>query len=340
MEYFIVAVLLLILMLAYFQIAEKYNIIDKPNHRSAHTEITLRGGGVIFPIAYLFFMVHEIFFKQNGSLNHAEPKYWIFGAGLLIICTISFIDDLMDLSRKLRIIFHFISVTFLLVFLNAFSVLPVWSIPIFYILIIGILNAYNFMDGINGIAGLYSLVILLSLLYVNQYLTDFVHPDFIIFPVLGCVVFLFFNFRKRAKCFMGDIGSMGIAFWVISLIGLLIIKTGEAKWILFLTVYGVEVIFTILERLQLKENIFEAHRRHLYQLLANEKKVSHLVVSFFYAITQVVLNVLIIYIDLPDYLYFPAIIIPSVIFYLYTKFLIKKQILFKHQINENSTNPT
>ena len=196
------------------------------------------------------------------------------------------------------------------------------------------------MDGINGIAGLYSLVILLSLLYVNQYLTDFVHPDFIIFPVLGCVVFLFFNFRKRAKCFMGDIGSMGIAFWVISLIGLLIIKTGEAKWILFLTVYGVEVIFTILERLQLKENIFEAHRRHLYQLLANEKKVSHLVVSFFYAITQVVLNVLIIYIDLPDYLYFPAIIIPSVIFYLYTKFLIKKQILFKHQINENPTNPT
>ena len=182
------------------------------------------------------------------------------------------------------------------------------------------------MDGINGITGLYSLVALLSLLYVNQNMVSFVDRDFIIYPVLACLVFLFFNFRKKAKCFMGDIGSMGIAFWVVALIGLLMMKTGEIKWILFLAVYGVEVISTILERLKLKENIFEAHRRHLYQLFSNEKKVSHLVVSAIYAFLQLLINVIVILLDLPIWLIFASIIIPILIIYLVIKTNIKKEI--------------
>ena len=182
------------------------------------------------------------------------------------------------------------------------------------------------MDGINGITGLYSLVTLLSLLYVNQNMVSFVDRDFIIYPVLACLVFLFFNFRKKAKCFMGDIGSMGIAFWVVALIGLLMMKTGEIKWILFLAVYGVEVIFTILERLKLKENIFEAHRRHLYQLLANEKKISHLKISALYAAVQLIVNAVVIFSNLPQNVIFVIVLLPALIFYLYTKLTIKKQI--------------
>ena len=330
MEYFIVVILLLVLMLAYFKIADKYNIIDKPNHRSAHTEITLRGGGIVFPIAFMLFFIISTWGKLVHLPLHDQAaenqNELLFGIGLLLLCTISFLDDLYDLSSKIRIVFHIISVSFLLAFLNAFVLLPIWAIPILYILIIGILNAYNFMDGINGITGLYSLVALLSLLYVNQNLVSFVDRDFIIYPVLACLVFLFFNFRKKAKCFMGDIGSMGIAFWVVALIGLLMMKTGEIKWILFLAVYGVEVISTILERLKLKENIFEAHRRHLYQLLANEKKISHLKVSTLYAVVQLIINAIVIFSNLPQNVIFVIILLPALIFYLYTKLTIKKQI--------------
>lgn len=320
-----------IILLVYFRIADHYNVIDKPNHRSAHTEITLRGGGIIFPIAFLFFMGYEFFFKgYRFSLdNSLEPNFWIFGVGLLIICIISFIDDVIDLSTKIRLIVHFIAVSILLYFLNAFQLFPWWIIPIFYVLIIGILNAYNFMDGINGMSGLYSFAVLGSLAYVNQYVISFIEQDFIIYPILACLVFLVFNFRKRARCFLGDIGSMGIAFWVIALLALLILKTGELKWILFLAVYGVETILTITERLKLKENIFDAHRRHLYQLLANDKKVSHLLVSAIYSILQLIVNFIIIRNNWSDWINFSLILLPLGILYLLIKINIKKQIINK-----------
>ena len=322
MEYITILIILFVLMLIYFRIANKYNIIDKPNHRSAHTEITLRGGGIIYPIAFLLFFItpsHEYSIAQ--SLN-----YGIFGLGLLLICTISFIDDVIDLSSKIRLVFHFVSVSLLLYFLQTFQLLPIGSIPILYILIIGILNAYNFMDGINGMSGLYSLVILGSLLYINESVIQFTQQDFIIYPLLASLVFLFFNFRKKAKCFMGDVGSMGIAFWVIALVTLLIIETEQLKYILLLTVYGVEVTFTIMERLLLKENIFEAHRRHLYQLLANEKKVSHLVISTVYAFIQLLVNLFIINFECSDILSFFIVITILSAMYLLTKRKIKKEL--------------
>lgn len=328
MEYVIISIAFFLVMFVYFKIANKFNIIDKPNHRSAHTEITLRGGGIIFPIAFLFFLGYEFLFKDyRFTINNSDfHNFWIFGAGLLLICAISFIDDIVDLSSKMRIIFHFLSVTLLLYFLNAFQLLPWWAIPICYIMIIGILNAYNFMDGINGMSGVYTLVVLGSLWYVNQFVIPFVEVDFIIYPIIASIVFLFFNFRKKAKCFLGDIGSMGIAFWVMALLGLLMLKTGEIKWILFLTVYGTEVIFTIIQRLRLKENIFEAHRHHLYQLFANDLKVDHRIVSLGYAAFQLIISALLIILNLNDFWTILIIVIPSSIFYLFLKHKIKKQI--------------
>lgn len=326
--YLLIIGLLFLSMLIYFKIADKYNIIDKPNHRSAHTEITLRGGGIIFPLAYLFFMGYEVLFNNyRFSLdNWGEPNYWIFGAGLLIICLISFIDDMIDLSSNIRLIFHFVSVTLLLYFINAFQLLPWWGIPISYVLIIGILNAYNFMDGINGMSGLYSLVVLGSLLYINQFIFNFIESDFIIYPILASIIFLFFNFRKKARCFLGDIGSMGIAFWIISLLALLMLKTEQMRWILFLTVYGTETVLTIVERLKLKENIFDAHRRHLYQLFANEKKVSHLLISTCYAFTQLMICAVVIFSSWSEWVIFCVILLPAITIYLLIKFNLKKQI--------------
>lgn len=327
MEYLIIAILFFALMLLYFKIADRYNIIDKPNHRSAHTEITLRGGGIIFPIAFLFFLGSQFLFKQYSLTFDVSTNinYWIFGLGLLAICVISFVDDIIDLSSKIRLIFHFISVTLLLYSINVFQILPIWALPFCYIFIIGILNAYNFMDGINGISGVYSLVVFGSFLYVNHNVINFVDADFIIYPIIATLIFLFFNFRKKAKCFLGDIGSMGIAFWIIALLGLLIIKTGQYKWILFLAVYGVETILTIIERIRLKENIFDAHRRHLYQLFANEKKISHLIISSVYAIIQILINIFVIWSDWPDWINFSVILLPTIFGYLFIKSQIKNK---------------
>jgi UDP-N-acetylmuramyl pentapeptide phosphotransferase/UDP-N-acetylglucosamine-1-phosphate transferase len=157
------------------------------------------------------------------------------------------------------------------------------------------MNAYNFMDGINGMTGLYSLVILAALQYVNYKLVPFTKPDFIYFPMLACTVFLFFNFRKRAKCFAGDVGSLGISFWIVTLLLQLMLASNSCIWILFLAVYGVDTVCTILHRIYLKQNIFEAHRLHFYQILSNEKRISHLKVSSLYALIQFIVCCAVIY---------------------------------------------
>ncbi|MCW3159866.1 MraY family glycosyltransferase [Chryseobacterium oryctis] len=317
MEYILITIILFVSILVYFKIADKYNIIDKPNHRSAHTQITLRGGGIIFPIAFIVFCLFN--FKDVCQ------NYWPFGLGLLAICTISFIDDIKTLSNKIRLSIHFISVVLLLYFTGAFDLMPFWGWPILFILIIGTLNAYNFMDGINGMTGVYSLMTLCSLVYINRQVVEFTDNNFIYYPILACIVFLFFNFRKKAKCFAGDVGSMGIGFWVIGLITLLIMKTGEYKYILLLSVYGIEVVLTIIERILLKENIFEAHRRHLYQLFANEKKVSHLVISSVYAICQLFVNIFLINSQLPIWAIILIIFVPLGGIYLGLKWMLKKE---------------
>lgn len=160
-------------------------------------------------------------------------------------------------------------------------------------MVVGVINAYNFMDGINGITACYSLAVGGLLMIVNQEV-NFVAQDFLIFSLVGVLVFTFFNFRTKAKCFAGDVGSVAIAYILLFALGLLILKTGNLIYILFLVVYGVDTVWTIIRRLALKENIFEAHRSHLYQFLGNEAGVNKLMVSFCYGAIQFGLGYLVI----------------------------------------------
>ena len=322
MEYFIIAIILFALELLYFKIASHYNIIDKPNHRSSHTQITLRGGGIIFPIAFVLYFVMSIIHRKEWFV---PEQFWSFGLGLFLLSAISFLDDILDLSTKLRLVFHFLSVVLLIYFLGLWDVLPFWTLPLVFIFIIGVLNAYNFMDGINGITGFYSFVILSTLYYINQYKIIFTDVNFIIYPVLASLVFLFFNFRKKAKCFAGDVGSMSIAFWVLALLGLLVVKTQELTYLLFIGVYGIEVIFTIIQRIKMKENIFEAHRHHLYQLLVNKMNWQHLSVAALYGAIQLAINFSIIYWELNFWQGLLYLILPFFIIYITSKYYIFKK---------------
>lgn len=274
-------ILLFFIELLYFKVADKFNIIDQPNHRSSHTTLVLRGGGIIFSISLLLYPFYFGF------------HYTYFLLGLAAISFISFIDDIKPVSNKLRIVFHLLGVTLMFLQLGLFE-LPVYWIILALIIVIGSINAINFMDGINGITGSYALVTLVTLYYVNRYIIDFTTPDFLITSIISVLVFNYFNFRKKAKCFAGDVGSVGIAFIILFFLLQLIIKTENFSYLLLLLIYGLDTVTTIVFRLIRKENIFDAHRSHFYQYWANERKSPHLIVSAVYALIQLIINIAII----------------------------------------------
>ncbi|RTY83472.1 glycosyltransferase family 4 protein [Flavobacterium sp. LS1P28] len=314
MQYLLITVVLFLLELLYFKVADRYNIVDKPNHRSAHTEITLRGGGIIFWFAALLYFAQHL---QNNCF---------FFTGITLVTVVSFWDDIQSLSNKIRISVHFLAISVIFYDLGVFNSVPVLGIVFAYILAIGLINAYNFMDGINGITGLYTLVVMGSLLYVNQNIQVFIDGAFILYAMLASLVFLFFNYRKRAKCFAGDVGSIAIAFWVIYLVLKLILVTNSLVWLLFLAVYGVDAICTILHRLYLKHNIFEAHRLHFYQVLSNEYKIQHRIVSFLYALLQIIVSCVVVYgyLDFDVLTIFAIILLPLLALYSIKFYLLKK----------------
>ena len=181
------------------------------------------------------------------------------------------------------------------------------------------------MDGINGITGVYSLVMLLTFYYINQFGVTFTDAHFITYPILASLVFLFFNFRKKAKCFAGDVGSMSIAFWVLALLGALVVKTKDFTYFLFIGVYGIDVVSTIIQRIKMKENIFEAHRHHLYQLLVNKMNWQHLSVAALYGAIQLAINFSIIHWELNFWQGLLYLILPSFIIYITSKYYILKK---------------
>jgi UDP-GlcNAc:undecaprenyl-phosphate/decaprenyl-phosphate GlcNAc-1-phosphate transferase len=285
LSYIIFFFVFFIIELIYFKIADQYNIIDKPNFRSSHSKITIRGGGIIFTIAILLY-----FFVFGYS-------YPFFVLGLVIISSISFADDIKPISNKLRIICHFVAVSLLFYQVGLFQ-FPVYIIPIAFIMAIGIINAINFMDGINGLTGLYSFVTLLTLYYLNNYMVlGFVSNELLVTAMLALIVFMFFNLRTKAKSFAGDVGSVGIAFIMIFVMVSLLITSNNLSYLLLLLLYGLDTISTIVFRLVRRENIFEAHRSHFYQFLANEKGISHPVVALGYAIVQLIFNTLLIMLE-------------------------------------------
>lgn len=293
--YGIILMVLFVLELLYFRIADKFNIIDKPNERSSHSSIVLRGGGIIFLLGA---WIWSAFFGF---------QYPLFLVAVTLAAGISFIDDIHSLPDSVRLIVQFAAMGLLIwqlfimtgddSFIKSTGLwMKMGFIAVALIVCVGATNIYNFMDGINGITAGYSAAVLLPLLFVNR-IYNFVDTSFLVVALLAIIVFSFFNFRPRgkAKCFAGDVGSVGIAFILLFAIGALIAKTGDITWLVFLLVYGVDGCLTICHRILLHENLGQAHRKHVYQLMANELKISHPVVSLIYALIQLVVSVVFIY---------------------------------------------
>ena len=264
----------------YFWLAKRFEIIDQPNERSSHSVVTIRGGGIIFPFAYLLYL----------TMTGNAPIY--SSIGILLISVVSFLDDVRPLSNRFRLAFHFLCVGLVFYDIGWFEKQLFVAIAAL-VVGVGIVNAYNFMDGINGIHGIYSLAVLGGI-YVSNHLVGAIDREMLHFMLLALVVFGIYNFRAKAKCFAGDVGSICVALFVIYCLLALIDATGDYSYLLFLLVYGVDAVFTILRRLHRGENIFRAHRTHLYQYLANELQVPHLAVSIGYGVMQLLISALLI----------------------------------------------
>lgn len=299
--FLIIAALLVVAELVYFKIADKLNIIDKPNARSSHTKVVLRGGGIIFLFgAWLW----AAFFGL---------QYPWFMIGLTLIAAISFIDDVHSLPDSARLVVQFAAMFLMFYQLGILQWHLWWVVLIAWIVCVGITNAYNFMDGINGITGGYSLAVLLPLMIVNgmccSEITGFIDQNLLIVIALSVLVFCFFNFRKKAKCFAGDVGAIGMAFILIFAIGLLMVRSLDFSYIMFLAVYGVDSVLTIIHRIMLHEHLGEAHRKHAYQIMANELHMPHVVVSSIYMLLQLCISLGLIFLPMNHYLYAAIVLI-------------------------------
>lgn len=286
MVYIIIFALLFVAELFYFRVADKCNIIDKPNERSSHSTIVLRGGGIIFLLAL---WIWSAFF---GFM------YPWFLLGVTLIAGVSFWDDVRSLPDSVRLVAQFIAMAMMFYQLDILHLDMWWIVLIALIVCVGATNVINFMDGINGITAGYALAVLVPLWVVSEFLgSGFIDESYLIVAILGVLVFCFFNFRPKgkAKCFAGDVGSISIAFIMLFAIGKLIVQTGDVTYLIFLLVYGVDGVLTICHRIMLHENLGEAHRKHAYQLMANELKIGHVKVSLFYMALQLVVSLGFIY---------------------------------------------
>ena len=279
LTYGVIFVILFIWELLYFRIADKCNIIDKPNERSSHSTIVLRGGGIIFMLGMWIWVVFFGF------------SYPWFLAAVTLIAGVSFVDDIRSLPDSVRLVAQFVAMGLMFYQLDMLHWEMWWVVLLALIVSVGASNIINFMDGINGITGGYALASLIPIYILNKEI-GFVEESLVMTVILADVVFCLFNFRPkgRAKCFAGDVGSIGIAFILLFMIGQLIMKTGDVTYLIFLLVYGVDGCLTICHRIMLHENLGEAHRKHAYQLMANELKIGHVKVSLMYMGLQLVIS--------------------------------------------------
>ncbi|RZN84176.1 MAG: UDP-GlcNAc--UDP-phosphate GlcNAc-1-phosphate transferase [Winogradskyella sp.] len=311
--YLFITILLISIAIIYIKIAERFNIVDKPNHRSSHTEPIIRGAGIIFYFALFFNFVLGGF------------KFPFFITGVTLLAAISYIDDLISLSSKTRLVFQFTSISLCIYQLSILTFIPVGFFPLLLIIGVGFINIFNFMDGINGITGVYSLVAFTGLFIINVF-ENLIDTNILIYLIISILIFGYFNFRKKARFFSGDIGSITLAAIFFFLITFYCYKLETPIFILLMSVYLVDAILTIMYRkFFLKENITEAHRYHIYQKLTDISKFPHLKTSLIYALLQAIITAVVILVyQLNIWIQIIVFVTVSIVLFLIYMFLFKR----------------
>lgn len=287
----VISISAVLLSILYVNIAKTLNLYDNPGGRSSHSSKTITGMGIIFPALVL---IYSLFLP-----NSIQPYFFI---GIMMMATISYIDDLVYVKHSIRFVFQIFALLLMVLSLKQeFAI----QLPVMITLIvfgIGVINAFNFMDGINGMLGLTSLVIFTSLSFINYFCTNeyghsiaFVDNYLIYTCMLGLITFLYFNFRTKAIGFAGDVGSIFLAMVIFYMICKLLLVSGNFTYLLLFSVFGIDAGLTVIYKLLLKENIFVPHRDFLFKKLVHVAKIKHLKVSIAYALVQLIINIIVIF---------------------------------------------
>lgn len=289
-----IAMILLSLRL-YFPFAEKRGMLAGVNHRSSHTKPVITGAGFIFYISYVFYIISFVFSTWDVP--------WALFIGISILAIVSFIDDLKDLWFFIRLVVQILAVCLMLyqiyiefsmepLAMNA-SILIILAI-VGMIFSVGFVNLYNFMDGLNGMMAGITISALSIFALIDFFIVDFVDDALLIYTAIPTLVFAFFNARRQAICFAGDVGAIVLGYVMVYMLLSLLMQTGNIVYVfIFASVY-LEAAMTVIQRLLAGQNIFKPHRIHLFQLLCNEHKHLHVKISGFYALNQLVFGAIIV----------------------------------------------
>jgi len=333
-KYIIVIVLCIsaiLLSILYVNVAKVFNLYDNPSGRSSHSNKTITGMGIIFPA---LITIYSIFFPYQ-----IEPYFFI---GIMMMATISYIDDLVHVKNSIRFVFQIFALLLMVISISQnFEI----QLPVMLTLVvfgIGVINAFNFMDGINGMLGLNSLVILFSLSYINYFGVNeygvsvkFVDHYLIYTCIIGVIAFLFFNFRKKAIGFAGDVGSIIIAMLIFYMICKLLLVSGNFTYLLLFSVFGIDTGLTVIYKLLLKENIFVPHRDFLFKKLVHVAKFKHLEVTAGYAALQLFVNFVVIFQPYQYKLSSQLSVLFIVIISLIATYIVLRSILTKNRVKIN-----
>lgn len=300
----------------YIWFARRKRIEDNPGARSSHSVVIVRGGGIIFYVAMLAFFIYAGF------------PFPYFFTGLTMLSFISFVDDLHSLSPKTRLVCQVVALAFMV---NQISSSSIGIILALIVLSATVVNLVNFMDGINGMLSGMSLIVLGTLQYVNFEIIHFIEPELIWTLLIADFTFCLFNFKSKADCFAGDVGSMAMGFILFYLIIKLVWVSDDFKWFVLLSVFLTDGGLTIVHRIFLRDNILLPHRKHAYEIMANELKIPHIRVSAFYMLVQMVINIW--YILIPTMVTFVAICV--ILIGSYLGFMLKFYHLHEESLAQN-----
>ena len=260
---------------------KKLGLLDKANQRSSHAGAIPKGGGIGILAAFIF------------SSFYLKLPFLIWSS-VVIVSLSSFYGDRKEIPPKIRLIIQFLSGVGVLAGLFYLEERSYWvymSIPFLSLFVVGTANYYNFMDGINGIAGITG-VVAFSLIFLFSALSN---TDMFLLPLgtcmaFACIGFLPFNLPK-ARVFLGDVGSILLGFvYALLVVGLSQTPSDFIVLCSFLFPFYADELVTTFVRLRSGEDLMTPHRKHIYQLLANEMHYHHWKISMGYGILQLLIG--------------------------------------------------
>jgi len=291
-------------------------LLDEANQRSSHKGAIPKGGGIGILSVFIF-----------ASLVLNLP-FLIWGC-ISIASVSSFYGDKKDISPKIRLLIQLLSGVGMLIglfYLEDRSSIVYMSIPFFALFVVGTANYYNFMDGINGIAGITGIVAFsLIILFAALTKSDIVFLPIAVCMIVSCIGFLPFNLPK-ASVFMGDVGSILLGFvYALFVVGLSYEPSDFIVLCSFLFPFYADELATLFVRLRNGDSLMKPHRKHVYQLLANEMHIPHWKISTSYGVLQLLVGLSVLAVKPMGFLFLLTILLVYFVGFLLFSIIIRNK---------------